>query len=111
MASLYNELTSSPIVTIRLNPPVLDHPPVQHSLVMSMSSSFFRGSSQRLAAAVVNSGSKSGGGGSGSQSKLAEAAAAQLLPPLPLYRRLLRVHRKVLPIEMRVMGDEYIKVQ
>lgn len=36
--------------------------------------------------------------------------AAQLLSPIPLYRRLLRVHRKALPIEMRVMGDEYIKV-
>lgn len=37
--------------------------------------------------------------------------AAQLLSPIPLYRRLLRVHRKALPIEMRVMGDEYIKVK
>lgn len=36
--------------------------------------------------------------------------ADQLLPSIPLYRRLLRVHRKVLPIEMRVMGDEYVKV-
>ncbi|GAA98460.1 uncharacterized protein L969DRAFT_423207 [Mixia osmundae IAM 14324] len=33
----------------------------------------------------------------------------QLLPPLPLYRRLLRVHRKQLPNEMRLMGDLYIK--
>lgn len=37
--------------------------------------------------------------------------AVQLLPPLPLYRRLLRVHRKALPIEMRLMGDEYVKVR
>ncbi|RDL34527.1 Acn9 family containing protein [Venustampulla echinocandica] len=32
-----------------------------------------------------------------------------LLPPIPLYRRLLRAHRKHLPTEMRLLGDEYIK--
>ncbi|KUJ24090.1 ACN9-domain-containing protein [Mollisia scopiformis] len=32
-----------------------------------------------------------------------------LLPPIPLYRRLLRAHRKHLPQDMRLMGDEYIK--
>ncbi|KAG9248824.1 hypothetical protein BJ878DRAFT_537906 [Calycina marina] len=32
-----------------------------------------------------------------------------LLPPLPLYRRLLRAHRKHLPRDMRLLGDEYIK--
>jgi hypothetical protein len=32
-----------------------------------------------------------------------------LLPPIPLYRRLLRSHRKHLPPEMRLLGDEYIK--
>ncbi|EPE26776.1 hypothetical protein GLAREA_02690 [Glarea lozoyensis ATCC 20868] len=32
-----------------------------------------------------------------------------LLPPIPLYRRLLRAHRKCLPREMRLLGDEYIK--
>lgn len=32
-----------------------------------------------------------------------------LLPPIPLYRRLLRVHRKKLPPQMRLLGDEYIK--
>jgi hypothetical protein len=32
-----------------------------------------------------------------------------LLPPIPLYRRLLRGHRKHLPAEMRILGDEYIK--
>lgn len=31
-----------------------------------------------------------------------------LLPPIPLYRRVLRAHRK-LPREMRVLGDEYAK--
>lgn len=34
-----------------------------------------------------------------------------LLPPMPLYRRLLRAHRKHLPKEMRVLGDEYIKAE
>lgn len=34
-----------------------------------------------------------------------------LLPPIPLYRRLLRAHRKHLPAEMRLMGDEYIKAE
>ncbi|GMK59244.1 hypothetical protein CspeluHIS016_0702590 [Cutaneotrichosporon spelunceum] len=35
-------------------------------------------------------------------------ASAQLIPPIPLYRRLLRVHRS-LPPEMRFMGDAYVK--
>jgi hypothetical protein len=34
-----------------------------------------------------------------------------LLPPIPLYRRLFRAHRKHLPAEMRVLGDEYIKAE
>ena len=34
-----------------------------------------------------------------------------LLPPIPLYRRLLRAHRKFLPKEMRLLGDEYIKAE
>lgn len=36
-------------------------------------------------------------------------APLALLPPIPLYRRLLRTHRKFLPNEMRVLGDEYVK--
>ena len=32
-----------------------------------------------------------------------------ILPPLPLYRRLLRAHRKFLAPEMRILGDKYIK--
>ena len=32
-----------------------------------------------------------------------------LLPPIPLYRRLLRCHRKYLDREMRLLGDSYIK--
>lgn len=52
--------------------------------------------------------------------RLAKAATMQkglrsdpmaLLPPIPLYRRLLRAHRKFLPTEMRVLGDEYIKAE
>ncbi|WVQ78592.1 acetate non-utilizing protein 9, mitochondrial [Cryptococcus sp. DSM 104549] len=35
-------------------------------------------------------------------------AALQLIPPIPLYRRLLRAHR-LLPVEMRYMGDSYVK--
>lgn len=34
-----------------------------------------------------------------------------LLPPIPLYRRLFRAHRKHLPAEMRVLGDEYVKAE
>ncbi|KAI9926722.1 hypothetical protein ASPWEDRAFT_120973 [Aspergillus wentii DTO 134E9] len=43
----------------------------------------------------------------GSKSSLTEALA--LLPPLPLYRRILRVHRRKLEPEMRVLGDSYVK--
>ncbi|KAG6010156.1 hypothetical protein E4U21_007633 [Claviceps maximensis] len=56
-----------------------------------------------------------------SPSMLATAAAATqnglrktnaaLLPPLSLYRRLLRAHRKHLPAEMRLLGDEYVKAE
>lgn len=38
-------------------------------------------------------------------------APMALLPPIPLYRRLLRAHRKHLPSEMRILGDEYIKAE
>ncbi|OAX41452.1 ACN9-domain-containing protein [Rhizopogon vinicolor AM-OR11-026] len=34
-------------------------------------------------------------------------ASAALYPPIPLYRRLLRAHRR-LPIEMRLLGDGYV---
>lgn len=36
-------------------------------------------------------------------------APLALLPPIPLYRRLFRTHRKFLKNEMRLIGDEYIK--
>lgn len=32
-----------------------------------------------------------------------------LLPPIPLYRRLLRAHRNKLTPEQRLLGDEYVK--
>jgi len=35
-------------------------------------------------------------------------ASASLLPPIPLYRGLLRAHRR-LPPEMRSLGDAYVK--
>ncbi|KAL4791020.1 hypothetical protein BDV19DRAFT_371287 [Aspergillus venezuelensis] len=43
----------------------------------------------------------------GSSASLTEALA--LLPPIPLYRRILRVHRRKLDPEMRVLGDSYVK--
>ncbi|ORY12695.1 hypothetical protein BCR34DRAFT_600388 [Clohesyomyces aquaticus] len=38
-------------------------------------------------------------------------APMALLPPIPLYRRLLRAHRKHLPAEERVLGDMYVKAE
>ncbi|GAA5844100.1 hypothetical protein JCM11251_001821 [Rhodosporidiobolus azoricus] len=61
----------------------------------------FRPTLRRLAAEIsATTGASCGSSG---------APAAELLPPLQLYRRLLRVHRKVLPRELRVMGDDYVK--
>ncbi|KAI9810420.1 MAG: acetate non-utilizing protein 9 [Phylliscum demangeonii] len=34
-----------------------------------------------------------------------------LLPPIPLYRRLLRAHRRKLPRPQRLLGDEYVKAE
>jgi hypothetical protein len=45
----------------------------------------------------------------GSKSSLSEALA--LLPPLQLYRRILRVHRRKLDPEMRILGDSYVKAE
>lgn len=42
---------------------------------------------------------------------LGSKSALALLPPISLYRRLLRAHRKHLPAEMRILGDEYIKAE
>lgn len=38
------------------------------------------------------------------------AAQSTLLPPVPLYRHLLRIHRR-LPLEMRSLGDDYVKAE
>lgn len=58
-----------------------------------------RSSSSRLASAASGAGT----------TRLGAHAPMPLLPPIPLYRRLLRAHRKFLPAEMRLLGDEYIK--
>jgi len=38
-------------------------------------------------------------------------APLALLPPIPLYRRLLRIHRKKLEPEARLFGDTYVKAE
>ncbi|KAI5292634.1 acetate non-utilizing protein 9 [Ascosphaera acerosa] len=35
--------------------------------------------------------------------------SSALLPPLQLYRRILRTHRRKLPAEMRLLGDQYVR--
>ncbi|KAG5987452.1 hypothetical protein E4U43_000171 [Claviceps pusilla] len=45
------------------------------------------------------------------QNSLLRHSSMALLPPLSLYRRLLRAHRKHLPAEMRLLGDEYVKAE
>jgi len=35
----------------------------------------------------------------------------QVLAPIPLYRRLLRAHRKYLPPAARAIGDDYVKAE
>ncbi|KAF2661630.1 ACN9-domain-containing protein [Lophiostoma macrostomum CBS 122681] len=42
-------------------------------------------------------------------SKPFRPAPMALLPPIPLYRRLLRTHRKILGPQERVLGDMYVK--
>ncbi|KAA1467131.1 ACN9-domain-containing protein [Dentipellis sp. KUC8613] len=39
-----------------------------------------------------------------------QEASATLIPPIPLYRRLLRAHRHI-PPEMRSLGDDYVKAE
>jgi Complex1_LYR-like len=39
-----------------------------------------------------------------------EVTRSKLLPPIPLYRHLLRTHRQ-LPLEMRSLGDDYLKAE
>ncbi|EKG10656.1 Complex 1 LYR protein [Macrophomina phaseolina MS6] len=38
-------------------------------------------------------------------------APMALLPPIPLYRRILRAHRRQLDPQMRQLGDEYVKAE
>lgn len=38
-------------------------------------------------------------------------APMPLLPPIPLYRRVLRANRKHLPPDMRLLGDNYAKAE
>lgn len=47
---------------------------------------------------------------SGTQTPLRTAPLA-LLPPIPLYRRLLRAHRRHLGASERVLGDQYVKAE
>lgn len=44
----------------------------------------------------------------GRRNNILRPAPLALLPPLPLYRRVLRAHRK-LPAEHRILGDLYVK--
>lgn len=45
----------------------------------------------------------------GAQSSGLKPVPLALLAPIPLYRRILRGHRKHLPNRMRLLGDEYVK--
>lgn len=45
----------------------------------------------------------------GTQSSGLKQVPPALLPPIPLYRRVLRAHRKHLPQQERMLGDEYVK--
>jgi hypothetical protein len=37
------------------------------------------------------------------------AAPVALLPPIPLYRRVLRANRRHLPSDMRLLGDSFVR--
>lgn len=78
-----------------------DFVPFSRACLRHPPSTMFRPSLRRLAAEISSTGNIG----------CSSTPAAELLPPLVLYRRLLRVHRKVLPRELRVMGDEYVKVR
>lgn len=41
----------------------------------------------------------------------AERQTAPLLPPLQLYRAILRAHVQKLPVELRPLGDQYVKAE
>lgn len=40
-----------------------------------------------------------------------ERKSEPLLPPLRLYRAILRAHHSKLPVELRFLGDEYVKAE
>lgn len=44
-------------------------------------------------------------------SKPFRPAPSALLPPIPLYRTILRTHRKRLGVEERILGDLYVKAE
>jgi hypothetical protein len=88
-----------------LIPLTISHPPVANqnsgSITFPPQSAHYLNMrvASRLLAVASTAGAPSG----------LRAAPVALLPPLPLYRRLLRAHRKHLPTEMRVLGDQYVK--
>jgi hypothetical protein len=45
----------------------------------------------------------------GTQSAGLRPVPLALLPPIPLYRRILRAHRKHLEPEQRIIGDKFVK--
>jgi len=45
----------------------------------------------------------------GTQSAGLRQVPMALLPPIPLYRRILRAHRNKLDPAMRIYGDQYVK--
>ncbi|KAI0483229.1 hypothetical protein GGR56DRAFT_623485 [Xylariaceae sp. FL0804] len=63
--------------------------------------------SARLLATAADA--AAGSGGSSILTKPAPMMA--ILPPIPLYRRLLRAHRRHLPREHRVLGDQYVRAE
>lgn len=81
---------SSPNFTSSISA-ILQNSPNSQKSVMKISS--------RLRANLTTFGSTNG----------LKPAPLALLPPIPLYRRLLRAHRKYLEPQMRLLGDEYIK--
>ncbi|KAK9371220.1 hypothetical protein V1509DRAFT_613944 [Lipomyces kononenkoae] len=44
------------------------------------------------------------------QSERTSIPELNVLPPIPLYRRILRAHRR-LPLEQRFLGDQYVKTE
>ncbi|KAE8215472.1 hypothetical protein CF327_g1260 [Tilletia walkeri] len=63
----------------------------------------------RLASGVSSPPSSSSSNNPHSQNFNLTPTAQALLPPIPLYRRLLRAHRYALSSEMRSLGDAYLK--